>query len=85
MLETLLAQAWSLHQQGQWRQAQGLYQQVLVLDPHHFDALHLLGALAYQTSEPLQAVALLEQRELSVCESAKGGARIRPGGFGVAR
>ncbi len=47
------------HQSGQLARAQELYQQVLRSQPAHFDALHLLGVIAYQTKNPLEAVDLI--------------------------
>ena len=49
----------ALHQSGQLERAQAFYQQVLKMDPGHFDALHLAGVIAYQTKKPLQAVELI--------------------------
>ena len=45
-LPILLEQAMTLHRQGQLLEALELYQQILSLQPRHFDALHLLGLLA---------------------------------------
>lgn len=44
----LFQQAFSQHQSGQTQQAALLYQQILTLDPHHADALHLLGLIHLQ-------------------------------------
>ena len=57
----LFNQALGLHQQGQLSQAQSLYQRVLAHQPQHFDALHLLGVIAYQSRNLAQAVALIGQ------------------------
>lgn len=56
-----LQQALALHQQGQFKSAEILYRQVLQLQPHHFDALHLLGVLAKQGGQPHAAIALIAQ------------------------
>jgi len=53
--------ALSLHQRGQWAQAKNLYEEVVRADPYHFDALHLLGVIAAQTNNPLEAVELIER------------------------
>ena len=37
------------HQAGQFAEAERIYQRVLTINPHHPDALHLLGMIAYQT------------------------------------
>lgn len=42
--------AFSYHQQGHLEKAQELYQELLDLNPDHFDLLHLLGLVAYQQS-----------------------------------
>ena len=51
----------ALHQQGQFLQAQALYEQVLANDARHFDALHLLGVIAYQSRNLAQAVDLMSR------------------------
>ena len=48
-----------LHQSGQLARAQAFYRQVLKMQPGHFDALHLLGVIAFQTEHPAQAVELI--------------------------
>jgi predicted O-linked N-acetylglucosamine transferase (SPINDLY family) len=37
------------HQEGRLQKAQSIYEQILSLDPRHFDALHLQGVIAAQT------------------------------------
>ena len=49
------------HQAGQLTQAQGLYEQVLKVEPRHCDALHLLGVIARQTNNSQRAVDLIGQ------------------------
>lgn len=56
-----LKQGLALHQQGQWAQAQTLYEAVLAQQPSHFDAQHLLGVLALQMKDPERAVARISQ------------------------
>lgn len=56
---SLLQQAVQLQQQGQLPPAQALYRQVLALDPHQFDALHLLGVIARQQGEHGAAIDLI--------------------------
>lgn len=48
-----------LHQSGELIQAQAVYQQVLRLNPDHFEVLHLLGVLAYQQKHYEVAVDLI--------------------------
>jgi predicted O-linked N-acetylglucosamine transferase (SPINDLY family) len=55
----MFAQAFGLHQQGQFPQAQVLYEQTLTAQPDHFDALHMLGVLAVQQRQPQRAVELI--------------------------
>jgi tetratricopeptide (TPR) repeat protein len=46
----------AFYRRGQLAQAQAIFQQVLVLQPRHFDALYMLGMLAGQTGNSAQAV-----------------------------
>ncbi len=57
----LLARAWTLHQEGRLPEAEALYRQILLAEPHHPDALRLFGMLAHQTGESEGAVALLRK------------------------
>ena len=47
--------AFSFHQQGHLDKAQELYDELLRLNPDHFDVLHLSGLVAYQKSHLEQA------------------------------
>jgi tetratricopeptide (TPR) repeat protein len=58
---TIFNKGLALHQQGQLAQARALYEQVLAMQPKHFDALHLFGVIAIQCQEPALAVAIIEQ------------------------
>lgn len=49
------------HQQGDFDAAAQAYRQVLDANPDHFDALHYLGVLYYQRSQPDRALPLLEK------------------------
>ncbi|MCE9563685.1 MAG: tetratricopeptide repeat protein [Planctomycetes bacterium] len=49
------------HQAGRIDQAEFLYREVLRLQPHHADALHLLGVIAHQKGLHSQAVELIRQ------------------------
>lgn len=60
-VQRLLMQALVHHQKGQSALAQIGYEQVLALDPQHFDALHMLGVLASQTQQAQRAVDLIQQ------------------------
>ena len=54
-----LKQAVALHQQGQLKQAQALYEQILGMQPAHAEALHLSGVAAAQSGNPARAVDLI--------------------------
>ncbi len=45
-LDGMLAAAWQSHQAGRLDEAEGLYRQILGLNPDHVGALHLFGLLA---------------------------------------
>jgi tetratricopeptide (TPR) repeat protein len=60
-LNGLCANALRFHQQGQLAEAERLYRQVLDLDPHHADSLHLLGVLAHQVGRDDVAVELISK------------------------
>ena len=64
-------QAMALHQQGQLPQAKALYEEILVAQPEHFNALHLLGLIALQTKNYQKAADLFGKAiELCPDESA---------------
>jgi len=54
-----LQQAVSLHRQGQLARAREIYAEILVLQPGHFDALHLSGVIAIQSNDPGLALELI--------------------------
>jgi tetratricopeptide (TPR) repeat protein len=47
------------HQSGRLEEAARLYQAILSADPHHADALHLLGVVAHQQRDQARAVELI--------------------------
>ena len=49
------------HQSGRLAQAKDLYLQTLQEDPAHFDALHLLGVIAFQSGDAALSVDLITQ------------------------
>ena len=55
----LLQQGLALHNAGQLEQARAIYEEILKLNPKHFDALQLLGAIAAQTKQWDKALGLL--------------------------
>src|SRR5215467_8475346 len=71
-------QALALHQNGQWVQAQTLYQEILKTQPEHADALHLSGVIALQTHNYQTALHLIDRaiqiRPDATCYSNRGAA-----------
>src|ERR1035437_3144568 len=59
MLQEKLQQAIAFHQNGQLPQAQALYEEILTTQPKHFDSLHLLAVIAYQTKQYQRAADLI--------------------------
>jgi predicted O-linked N-acetylglucosamine transferase (SPINDLY family) len=57
----LLAEAFAHHQRGDLPHAAAFYQRILLVEPSHFDALHLLGVIASQTRDYPRAVALMSK------------------------
>ena len=49
------------HQAGRLAEAEALYRQILAVQPHHADALHLLGVIAHQVGQHNAAVDLIRQ------------------------
>ena len=56
-----LQTAIALHQGGNFRQAEVIYQQILHADPHQPDALHLLGLVYHQQGASKLAVPLIKR------------------------
>ena len=57
----LLQSALTLHQQGQWTEAEVLYREIVQAQPNHFEALHLLATVSFQRKNYGEAVALFER------------------------
>jgi tetratricopeptide (TPR) repeat protein len=49
------------HQQGDLREAERIYRQILHVDPHHVGALHLLGLIAHQVGKNDMAIDYMTQ------------------------
>lgn len=77
ILSARFQEALTLHQQGRLALAQTLYEQVLEVQPRHFDALHLLGVIAAQLADPEKA-AILISRALE-CDPNNAGAYFNRG------
>jgi tetratricopeptide (TPR) repeat protein len=58
---TLTQKGIALHQQGNFAKAKVIYDQILVLQPNHFDALQLLGVLFGQVNKYSQALEFLSK------------------------
>jgi protein O-GlcNAc transferase len=60
-LHDKLNRGMALHRQGNLVDAERCYGEVLQGQPDHFDALHLLGVIARQTTRPKRAVELIKK------------------------
>jgi protein O-GlcNAc transferase len=60
-LAVQLEQAFSFYRQGRLGDAEGLYRAVLVEAPNHFDALHILGMIAFQKGQHASALELIDR------------------------
>ena len=58
-IQEKLQQALALHQKGMLSAAKAIYEEILKQKPDHFDALHLLGVIAYQTRNLHEAEELI--------------------------
>ena len=50
MIQDFMERGIIFHRAGMLKQAQEIYEQTLLAQPDHFDAMHLLGLIAYQTA-----------------------------------
>ena len=57
-LPETLQRALVLQEAGQLAQAQAIYEEILRIAPEHYDAINLLGTIAVQTGNQLQAAHL---------------------------
>ena len=60
-LQAKFNQGMALHQQGKLEEAERIYGEVLRQQPTHFDALHLLGVIAFQTRRTERSVELISK------------------------
>ena len=60
-LAALLPQAVAFHRAGRLPQAAAVCEQILAIEPRHFDALHLLGLITAQRGDPAAAVRLIDR------------------------
>jgi len=49
------------HQAGRLAEAEGIYRQILTVNPRHADALHLMGVLAHQAGKSEAAVGMIRR------------------------
>lgn len=61
MVDDLIKKGLQQHRAGHFQEAKSLYEQVLILQPQHPDALHLLGVIALQSGDAGGAAALIEK------------------------
>ena len=59
-LQSQVKQALAHHQQGRLNEAEALYRSMLRIDPHHFDAIHMLGVVALQQNKLAEAMQYLD-------------------------
>ena len=57
--EIKISQALELHRAGQFAQAKSIYEEILRVNPNHFDAIQLLGTIALQANEFDKSLELL--------------------------
>lgn len=60
-VQTMFQHALALHQNGRTAEAQSAYLEVLNIEPRHFDSLHLLGVIAYQSDMLESGVKLISE------------------------
>lgn len=61
LIPGMLRIALSLHQAGELSNAEQIYRQILAIDTHHADSLHLLGMIEYQRGRPEIAIAMIRR------------------------
>jgi protein O-GlcNAc transferase len=59
--EVLLREGLRLHQANQLEEAKTIYEEILAIEPDHFDALHLLGVIEHQTQNYELALELISR------------------------
>src|SRR5262245_17704703 len=60
-VQTTFQHGLALHQSGQIAQAQMLYEEILKIQPEHYDALHLSGVIAFETKNYQTALDLIDR------------------------
>jgi tetratricopeptide (TPR) repeat protein len=59
IIQALLRNALALHKSGRMGEAEQTYRQILKIDPHHADSLHLLGMIEYNAGNFETAISLI--------------------------
>ena len=57
----MLKDAFALHTQGKFAEAERAYAEILRRQPDHFQALHLMGVLALQRGQIAHSIELLQK------------------------
>ena len=83
---TAFKQGIAHHQAGRLAEAEALYRRVLAVQPRHFDSLHLLGVIAHQRGNNVDAVrqidaALTLNSNIAGAHSNRGNALLALGRF----
>lgn len=60
-VQAVFQRALALHQMGQSIEARNAYLEVLNIDPRHFDSLHMLGVIAYQSDMLEPSIKLISE------------------------
>lgn len=61
VIPAMLRNALGLHRAGRLPEAEQLYRQILAIDPHHADSLHLLGMIDYQAGDFDAAIGMIRR------------------------
>ena len=82
MVQQALELAVQHHEAGRLADAETIYQQILLENPDHPDALHLLGVIAHQLGKSEQAATLISnrdtERDVSLAEEDRTSASRAP-------
>jgi len=58
-LQSRFREAMALHRQGELEAAERIYRDILVRQPDHFDATHMLGVVLLQRRHAVEGIALI--------------------------
>jgi tetratricopeptide (TPR) repeat protein len=71
LIQQKLEEAYAHHSEGFTSQAKHLYEEVLALQPDNFDALYMLGLLAYESGKIADGLDLLKKAMIAQPENAE--------------